>query len=173
MSLSPAQREAYARANTSLIHLPALEFRHPVFAEPLRVVNYDRNLELPLESYAPVNEGEVVEFAGLACEIKEPDIDTQVDSTFNIQIDGVSGFAQPLLALANRTAQPIEATVRFYAYNLATGIADGPVGVIHLQVRSMSVTKTAVALTLGYTNTANKSFPAQKYTVESNPGLSA
>jgi hypothetical protein len=173
MQLSPAQREAYARANSSLIHLPAVEFRHPVFSGPLRVVNYDRALFLPLEDYAPVDAGAVVNFEGLSCDIKQPDIDTQVDSTFSIQIDGVSAFVQPLLALANRTSVPVDATIRFYAYNVSTQVVDGPVGVIHLQVRSMSVTKTAVGVTLGYTNTANKAFPSQKYTVESNPGLSA
>lgn len=173
MTLSPAQREAYARANSSLIHLPAIEFRHPVLATPLRVVSYDKNISMPLEIGAPVNGGTAVEFLGLVCSIKESDIDTQVDSTVSVQIDGVSGYVQPLLALANRTNIPVEATVRFYSYNVKTGVVDGPVGIIHQQVRSMSVTKTSVALTLGYTNSANKAFPSQLYTVTSNPGLSA
>lgn len=173
MALTQAQREAYARANTNLIHLPALEFRHPVFANPLRIVSYDKNIMLPLESSAPVEADQTKEFAGFLCSIKEPDIDAQVDSTFSIQIDGVSGYVQPLLAVANRSVVPIAATVRFYSYNVSTGAVSGAVGVIHLQVRGIAVTKTSVAVTLGYTNTANRAFPFQKYSVETNPGLSA
>lgn len=169
--MTPAQREAYARANTSLIHLPALEFRHPTFVSPLRLVNYDSDINLPLEVGAPANSGETVLFAGVACDIKPPDIDDQVDAVTSVQIDGVSGIVQTLLANANNSNVPIDATLRFYSYNINTGIADGPVGVIHQQVRNIAVNKTSVAVSVGYTNSANASFPTQKYTSYSNPGL--
>jgi hypothetical protein len=169
--MTPAQREAYARANTSLIHLAAVEFRHPTFASELRLVSYDSDITLPLEVGAPVDGGTNVLFVGVACEIKPPDIDDQVDAVTSIQIDGVAGIVQALLANANESVVPIDATLRFYSYNINTGVADGPVGVIHQQVRNISITKTAVAIALGYTNSANKAFPAQKYTSYSNPGL--
>jgi Domain of unknown function (DUF1833) len=169
--MTPAQREAYARANTSLIHLPALEFRHPTFGSPLRIVNYDGDISLPLEVGAPANSGATVLFAGVACDIKPPDIDDQVDAVTSVQIDGVSGIVQTLLANANDSNVPIDATLRFYSYNINTGVADGPVGVIHQQVRNIAVNKTSVAVSVGYTNSANASFPTQKYTSYSNPGL--
>ena len=37
MALTPAQKEAYARANTSQIVLWNLELRHPVWPTPIRV----------------------------------------------------------------------------------------------------------------------------------------
>jgi Domain of unknown function (DUF1833) len=163
--MTPAQREAYARANTSLIHLAAIEFRHPTFASEIRLVNYDVDLTLPVDS------GASVLFVGAGCEIKPPDIDDQVDAVTSIQIDGVSGIVQGLLANANDSIVPIDATLRFYSFNIKTNVADGPVGVIHQQVRNVAVTKTSVAIALGYTNSANKSFPSQKYTSYSNPGL--
>lgn len=171
--MTPAQREAYARANTSLIHLAAIEFRHPTFVSPLRITDYDSDVNLPLEAGAPANGGTTVLFAGVACDIKPPDIDDQVDAVTSIQIDGVSGLVQTLLANANDSNVPIDATLRFYSFNINTGVADGPVGVIHQQVRNIAVTKTSVACSIGYTNSANKAFPAQKYTSYSNPGLVA
>lgn len=171
--MTPAQREAYARANTSLIHLAAIEFRHPTFVAPLRITDYDSDVNLPLEVGAPVNGGTTVLFAGVACDIKPPDIDDQVDAVTSIQIDGVSGLVQTLLANANDSNVPIDATLRFYSFNINTGVADGPVGVIHQQVRNIAVNKTSVAVSMGYTNSANNPFPAQKYTSYSNPGLVA
>lgn len=171
--MTPAQREAYARANTSLLHLPALEFRHPTFSAPLRIVDFDSDLSLPLEDYAPVDSGETVLFVGTHCEIRPPDIDDQVDSVTTFRIDGVSGLVQALLANANQSIVPIDATLRFYSYNLRTGLVDAPVGVIHQQVRNVSISKTTISISIGYKNSANKQFPAQLYTAYSNPGLVA
>lgn len=170
--MTPAQREAYARANTSLLNMETLEFRHPTFSAPVRIVNYQDPIDFPLEANAPVNAGETVEFIGLACTVKAADIDAQADAMVTVQIDGVSGVVQTLLAYANQSAVPIDVTVRFYSYNVKTGDVDGPVGIIHNQVRTIAVTKTTVAVAMGYTNSANKKFPSQIYTVTSNPGLS-
>jgi hypothetical protein len=171
--MTPAQREAYARANTSLIHLPALEFRHPTFSVPLRLVDFDSDLSLPLEDFAPVDSAETVLFVGTRCEIRPPDIDDQVDSVTTFRIDGVSGLVQTLLANANKSNVPIDSTLRFYSYNLRTGLVDVPVGVIHQQVRNITITKTTISISIGYKNSANKRFPAQLYTSYSNPGLIA
>lgn len=169
--MTPAEREAYARANVNLTHLISMEFRHPAFGAPLRLVNYYDDLNLPIEPDAPVNGGESILFVGVAFDLKTPDIDDQVDSAITVQIDGVSGNVQQLLANANQSHIPIECAVRYYGFNSNTLVASGPVGVIHQQVRNIAVTKTSVAVSMGYTNSANKAFPSQKYTSYSNPGL--
>lgn len=169
--MTPAQKEAYARANSSLIHLPSLEFRHPTFISPLRIVDYDADIDLPLEDDAPIDGGESMLFIATRFEVQPPDIDDQVDSVTTFRIDGVSGVVQTLLANANKSNVPIEGTLRFYSYNVKTGVVDGPVGIIHQQVRNVSVVKASVAVALGYQNSANKTFPSQLYTSYSNPGL--
>ncbi len=170
--MSPAQREAYARASSSLIHLYSLEFLHSTFTQPLRIVNYETSINLPHEATAPVNPGETVFYEGVRCEVQEPKIDTDADSQSIIQVDGVSGIVHTLIAGAIKTVEPIEGILRFYSYNVKTGAVDGPVGIISQQVRNVAVNKTSVSLTMGYTNSANKAFPSQYYTVDSNPGLS-
>lgn len=171
--LTPAQREAYARAKTTLIHLWSLEFRHPAFGVPLRMVGYDArdDLLLPLEDGAPVDGGTTQAFACLAVDVPEPVINTEADTQIRIQIDGVPGAIQPYLSSANETSIPINVTVRPYAYDVATKAIEGPMGVMHLQVRNVGFSGTSVAVVLGYTNPANRSFPSANYTPETNPGL--
>lgn len=172
MTLTAAQKEAYARANSNTIDVCALELRHPSFVEPLRFVGLQENLSVTLEANAPVNAGEVVEFIALALRLRLPDLNTEADSTLSVQIDGIPGIAQPYLKAANQTVYPIEATARFYAFNTKTStVIDGAQSILHLQVRHVGVTKSSVSLTMGYTNTANRAFPNALYTPETNPGL--
>jgi hypothetical protein len=172
MTLSVAQQEAYARAKTSVLNVYAIELRHPTFVEPLRVVSLKEDLTVTLESNAPVDASAEVVFSALAMRLREPDINSEADTTFNVQIDGVPGAVQPYLAAANKTIYPIEATTRIYLYDLATASTIGGAAVVmHLQVRSVQVSKTSVSLTMGFTNPANRSFPSQLYTPETNPGL--
>ena len=172
MTLSVAQKEAYARAHTSSIRLWAIELRHPTFVEPLRIVAHKEDLTTTLESNAPVEADQEVTFVSLAMKMREPEIGTEADSMVSIQIDGVPGAVQPYLAAANKTIYPIEATLRVFLYNLETeSIIDSATSILHLQVRNIGVSKTSVTLTMGYTNTANRAFPSQLYTPETNPGL--
>ena len=169
--MTPAQREAYARANSSLLHLVAIEFLHSTFEQPLRIVDFDKDLILPLELDAPVNPGEYRRFTGWDVDVKPPDIDDEVDAVATMQIDGVSGLVQALLVNASKSIEPIKANIRFYSYNVSTEIVDGPVGTIYQNVRSIAISSASVAVTTGYSNSANKAFPAQIYTSYSNPGL--
>ena len=171
MTLSVAQKEAYARAKTSVINLATLELRHPTFVEPLRLVSYKSDLTKTLESNAPVDSDTEVVFTAIAMKIKEPEINTEADTTISFQIDGVPGAVQPYLSAANKTIYPIDATVRTYIFDVGENATiGGAAAIMHLQVRTIAVSKTSVSLTLGYTNTANRSFPSQNYTPESNPG---
>lgn len=172
MSLTAAQKEAYARAKNSVIQLWTIELRHPTFVAPLRVVNYKSDFSTTLEASAPSNAGEIVLFSALSMRMREPEIDTEADATISVQVDGVPGAVQPYLANANESIFPIQATLRAYQYDVTAGAPiDGAVSILHLQVRHIALTKTTVSLTMGYTNTANRAFPSQNYTPETNPGL--
>lgn len=169
--MTPAEREAYARANSNLLHVASVEFLHPSFMQPLRVVDYDRDLSLPLELTAPMDAAQSPLFTGWDCEIQPPDIDSEVDAITTIQIDGVSGVVHALLANASKSSYPIAANIRFYSVNVASQEVSGPVGVIYQEVRSVTTNSSTVSVACGYTNSANKAFPSQKYTSHSNPGL--
>jgi Domain of unknown function (DUF1833) len=169
--LTAAQKEAYARAHTSTVHLWALEFRHPTFSGPLRVVQYKDDITLTLEVNAPIDGGTSQLFTALAFQMKEPDVNTEPDSTLTVQVDGVSGAVQPLFATANQSYTPIEVTLRPFTYDVVGQVVGETLGVIHLQVRHIAVTKKSVSLQMGYTNSANRAFPAVNYTAQSNPGL--
>jgi hypothetical protein len=62
-TLSAAIKEAYASATAIVYH--TLEFRHPAFTEPIRVVRDHNDLLATLEATAPENPGEEVRFVGL------------------------------------------------------------------------------------------------------------
>lgn len=169
--LTAAQKQAYARAHSSTVHLWALELRHPSFPAPLRVVQHNEDISLTLETGAPADGDTLQLFTALAFRMKEPDISTEPDSTLTVQADGVSGAVQPYLATANQSSTPIEATLRPFSFDVVGKTVGEMLGVVHLQVRHISITKVSVSLKMGYTNSANRAFPAVNYTATSNPGL--
>lgn len=171
MSLTDAQKQAYARAHVSTARLWTVEMRHSAFPATLRMVQYTEDITVTLEATAPEDANDPVLFSGLAFRFTEPDLDTEPDSTVQIEIDGVPGFVQPYVVAANLTDEPIEATLREIAYDVYSGEVLELLDIFHLQVRHIRDTKTTVTATLGYTNSANQPFPNQVYTPESNPGL--
>lgn len=169
--LTPAQREAYARAKSTVVHIWALEFRHVTFADHIRIVQNRNDVTFSLEADAPANPGESKIFIGTGLRVGEPEISTEVDSTLSIQIDGVSGIIQNPFTVANKTAFPVECAARPISYDVITGTVGQILGRLDLQVRSLSLNMTSVNVKLGYTNTANRPFPYINYTPQSNPGL--
>ncbi len=162
MTMTPAVQQAYARASTSLLQLYAIDLDHPSFADPIRLVNYKQNLTIGADEYT-----------GMAMDVEESSIDTEADSTYTIQIDGVPGAVQPYLKQASQTFDPVDVTIRVFAYDVKTeSLVDAQaLATINLQSRNISFNKTTVSINMGYTNTANRAFPSQLYTPESNPGL--
>jgi hypothetical protein len=171
VTLTDAQKQAYARAHTSTMHLWCVEMRHASFPSPLRVVQHKANVTVTLEATAPVDAGDDVLFTALGFRLREPEISTEPDTTITIEVDGVTGSVIPYLATANQTTTPIEVTCRAIAYDVVAGTVTALLGIFHLQVRHIRSTLTTVSLSLGYTNSANQDFPNEVYTPESNPGL--
>lgn len=162
MTMTPAVRQEYARANTSLLQLYAIDLDHPGFTDTIRLVNHKTNVTIGADEYI-----------GMGMDVDEPGMDTQADSTYTINIDGVPGIVQPYIAAASKTFFPIDVTIRIYAYDVrAESLIDAsPLATINLQSRNISFNRTTVSISMGYTNTANRAFPNQFYTPESNPGL--
>jgi hypothetical protein len=171
MSLTAAQKQAYARAHSSTVHLYALELRHPSFVSPIRIVQHKDDITLTHEASAPEDPGASVLYTALGFQLKEPEVNSEPDSTISIQVDGVSGAVQPYLNVANLSYVPIEASIRPFSYDTVAQSVGEMMGVIHLQVRHIRINKTSVVLTLGYTNSANRTFPFVFYTADNSPGL--
>lgn len=150
--LSPAQKEAYARAKTTTVDLFSFELRHAQFPEPIRMISYDKNIMLTLEATAPANPGETVEFTGVAFEAPQESINTEPGNGFTVAVGGISAQALPYLNAANETTTPIEVTVRYVAYDSRLNTVIGVSRPMEMQVRGFRTTITAVQMTLGYTN---------------------
>ena len=81
-ALSEAIKEAYASAPSEQIILHTLELRHPAFVndagEPvaIRVVRDTSDLWARLESQAPLQAGEHVQFVAMGFELDLPPVDT-------------------------------------------------------------------------------------------------
>lgn len=177
MALSPAQKEAFARANSSTVVLWNLELRHPIWPSPIRVTqsadgNNTETITFPIEAGAPIDGGTDQVFQALAMELKPPSVGTDPDTSLSVQADGVSGEVQPLISAANRSSVAIEVAVRAYAYNVVLGEVGDQLSVYYLQMRDANFTNTTVQMSIGYSNGANMSFPSIKYTTQTNPGLS-
>ena len=170
--MNEALREAYARADATVLHLDTLELRHPQFQDGvIRLDSYDVDIGIGLEANAPLNGGETVQFFANGMDVSMPSISTDPDGEVIAQIDGVSGFLQPYFGNANKTQIPIEATVRPIGYDVTKKTALDVLEIRHLQVRHVQIRLATIVLTMGYTNSANIEFPAINYTADSHPGL--
>lgn len=152
VTLTPAQREAYARAETSTVDLFSFELRHSTFPQPVRMISYDQNISIELEENAPANPGEVVEFMGVAFRAPRESVDTEPGNTITIAVDGISNQVLPYLNVANETLEPIACTVRHVAFDTKTSTVIGVGRPSEMQVRNFNTGMLTVQMTLGFTN---------------------
>lgn len=171
MTWEQAQQEALARANTSEILLSAVELRHSLFPGPVRLIDHDVDVDVPLEASAPVDGGTTQTFVGTGMRAVESDQTNQPDPTTQVELDGVSGTLLPFLRPAVVSGEPVEVTTRGLMYDASTGSVAQMLRVFHLQLRSYTATMTQIAAIFAYTNAASQPFPAQKYDAVTNPGL--
>jgi hypothetical protein len=150
--LSPAQREAYARAKTSVVDLFAFELRHSTFPEPIRMIAYDLDVAVPLEETAPVEPGETVTFMGVAFRSPAENIDTEPGNTITVTVDGISAQALPYLNVANETLEPIAATIRYVAFDTRDSSVIGVSRPTEMQVMNFRTNILSLQMTLGFTN---------------------
>ena len=113
-TLSEAIKEAYASAPDDEIVYHTLEFRHPAFTQPIRVVRDYVNLTAALEAGAPLNGGEMVEFVAFAFELQLPEKTERGMPEISITIDNVSREILANVELALGSTSLIEVTYRAY-----------------------------------------------------------
>lgn len=130
-----ALAEAYASAPQELIILDTLEVNHRTFDEPIRLVRWpvtgpepDR-FKLKLESNAPHNPGQVVEFIGGPFELVPPSQSTdEFVGSFEIRIDSIGDYLDQYLENAAIDGGIITGIYRTYVKGMEL---QGPSSVWH------------------------------------------
>lgn len=170
-SLSAALAEAYASAPANEIIYHTLEFRHPDFVTPIRVVRDVADLTATLEADAPLNPGASVVFAGFAFDFAMPELGRAAAPEILITIDNVGREIMGYLDLAAQSADLIEVTYRPYlSSDLSAPQADPP---ITLVVRDVSADVFKVECRASFGDFANRKFPSESYDAQRFAGLIA
>lgn len=170
-TLSDALEEAFASAPATEVVLHTLEFRHPSFTTPIRVVRDHIDFTARLESSAPVDPGAEVTFVRMAFDFVLPEIGKGGAPEIEISLDGVSGEIIGYLDVAANSPDLIEVTYRQYLASDRMGPQNNPP--LTLVVRSVSADVFRVRAKAGYGDFANRKFPAEVYDTERFPGLLA
>lgn len=168
-SLSDAIKEAYATAPAGEIILHTLEFRHPEFVTPLRVVRDRADLDATLEADAPENGGEEVTFVQYAFDLELPDVTNGSSPELLLTIDNVSRDIMAYLDLAANSQDLIEVTYRAYlSTDTSTPQNDPP---LTMFLREVECDIFRITARCGFGNFANSPFPRDVYDLQRFAGL--
>lgn len=171
-TLSEALKEAYASAPSDVIPIDTLEIRHPAFTAPIRVVSDFVPVTARLESNAPINAGEMVEFLPFAFELSKPEMTDQGIPELGLRIDNVSREIIAHIELALPLPDKLEITLRTY---LDTDLSSGPQNdpPLHLTIVSIEADAVSIMARASVIDFINKKFPNQEYDENRFPGLIA
>lgn len=118
--LQRAVLESYASAVQETILLYALEINHKSFSRPARVARWSAAAPEParflckLESEAPYNPGQTVEFIGLPFEVRFPDKTEDTAGQFQFRVQGAGFELDADLEAAALSGGKITAILRIY-----------------------------------------------------------
>lgn len=168
-SLSQAIKEAYAAAPSGVVILHTLEFRHPAFTAPIRVVLDHADHTCTLEAAAPLDGGQPVLFVGYAFDITLPEVDDGAAPEATIAIDNVSPEIEDSISAALATTDKVQVTYRPYlSTDLSAPAMNPPLTLTVTHISADQFRLTARAQLGDY---ANKAFPGEDYTATRFPGL--
>lgn len=168
-SLSEALQEAYATAPAGEVVLHTLEFRHPNFTTPLRVVRDYADLSATLEATAPENPSEVVTFVQFAFDLELPDVTSGSSPELLLTIDNVNRDILTYIDLAANSQDLIEVTYRPYLITDTSAPQMNPP--LTMTVKEVEADIFRITARCGFGNFANKPFPNKVYDLQTFPGL--
>lgn len=168
-ALSQAIKEAYAAAPSDVVTLHTLEFRHPAFTQPLRVVRDHADHTCTLETGAPVDGGLPVLFVGYSFDVTLPEVTDTASPEVVITIDNVSMEIEDNIRAALQTTDRVEVTYRPYlAGDTSAPQMNPPLTLTLSQISADNYSITARARMGDF---ANRKFPGEEYTSARFPGL--
>lgn len=169
VALGQAIKEAYAAAPADVVTLHTLEFRHPAFTQPIRVVRDHVDHTCTLEAGAPVDPSVAVLFVGFAFDIVLPEVSDIAAPEVVITIDNVSMEIEDNINAALQTADKVQVTYRPYlSTDLTAPQMNPPLTLTLTAINADQYRLTARAQMGDY---ANKKFPGEDYTAQRFPGL--
>jgi len=166
VSYSVALAAAYATAPEQEIIFDTLEFQHPTFDAPVRVVNDHNDLIAGLE-----NTGALVIFTACYFSFSRPAEDASSSlPEVAIRVDNVAKIILPSIQNAVSSLVPITMIWRPY---LASDLS-GPhmLPVLSLTLRNVSSDMNSLQAKAGFSNLSNRRFPGNEYLSKNFPGLS-
>lgn len=167
-TLSEAWQEAVACAPTTSRMLHTLEFRHPLFTAPARVVRDTQDWTLTLEPGAPANPGAPVPFVRCAFDFDAAGVSEAGSPEFRIALDNVSRVISEELRRARGSLARIDLTYRGYLSD-RTGVPQA--GPYHLEVADISVDVFRVLATARMPGISHRAFPRLVYDAAQWPTL--
>lgn len=168
-TLEEALKEAYATAPAGEVILHTLEFRHPNFTEPLRVVRDKADLNATLEADAPENGGEEVTFVQFSFDLELPDVTSGSSPELMLTIDNVSRDILTYIDLAANSQDLIEVTYRPYLLSDTSQPQMNPP--LTMTVKEVEADIFRINARCGFGNFANKPFPSEVYDLQRFAGL--
>lgn len=167
VSYSEAMAAAYAVAPEDEIILETLQFDHPSFAQPVRVVNDHQFLTAGLE-----DDGGMVEFVPCFFKFTRPEESSSSSMPeVNIQVDNVAKILIPFIEQVVQSRIAMSMTWRPYLMSDLSGPHMLPV--LTLTLRAIGTDMNSVTATAGFTDLANRKFPGNEYSSRLFPGLTA
>lgn len=171
VSLSEALASAYASAPETEVILETLEFLHPLFTVPRRIVNDHTALTATLEDDAPANPGAEVTFEACYFNLKKPsESDSGRVPELIITVRNVERIFGDL-ELLKGSLVPIECIYRPYLISDLTAPHISPP--LALMVRTATADMNLVSFRASLSSLNNKRFPAKEYTAKQFPSLTA
>ena len=179
MSYTEAYKEAIAAAPLEQIIYETLEFQHPTFATPLRIVQGGDDIKARLEADAEFNAGEMVDFVATPFEFKLPDIKDNEQSQLQLNINNVAAYDDEsgkylpyVSAYMKQAALHGEPVTVIYRPYLMTELEIGPAMTpLPLMLSEASSDNYAVNTTATQDNIYDVKNPRQFYTQQRFPTL--
>lgn len=175
--ISQAMAEAFASQpdDDSGRVVDTIELHHPAFINEfgehtcVRVVNDTVKHMFGLETSAPMNPGETVEFEGIPYQIKAPDIGKDTVPQLPISIPIVSRQITKYMEQALTMTDPIQVYWRSYLLSEPDMPQQDPPVIMELS--TAEVVNGMLTGTASLNDVHNWPFPGKKYTRENFPGL--
>lgn len=165
--------QAWAEAAASVTREPmllTLEFQHPSFSSPVRVVADTQDQTFRIESTADVNPGADVLFLGVPFEYEEPKRGPGGGAEWSVRVDNIGREISQYLEAATGINSALVVIMRGYLTSAPTVVGYGPFRGV---ARGVGVRGASVEMTVTIADPQNQKFGRSTYDMVRFPSLLA
>lgn len=161
--ITEALKRIYSGSNVNR-SLEALEFRHPNWPDPVRLVNDVVGWTFTLET------GVLADFIAMPFDVKLPDKNTAGAEDLQVALCNIGREMMDLLELASSSPED-SITCLFRVFLDIPNSAPQINPPLRLQITSVAATLNSITATATRFDVLNRPFPTTLYTLDSFPGL--